>query len=189
VVAGQTEYKIEGQKGLPFAVTAQVRMTRPHKAALMAVRSLNIEVPANGIALPEPNPLAHLVFEVMKAGAGSAPASITHGAVGIPKGDAKNRVVDYLKSQNVPNARDVARDLWVEHCTDAPEVPADDLAKVLDAAAEWVENNRPSNGSDESTTATSGEGPAASGSSPEPLPLPPENEAVNAAVRARGGKL
>lgn len=111
-VAGQTEYKVEAHKGTPFAVTAQVRMTKPHRATLVAVRSLDVEVPARGLALPDENPLGHLVFDVLGAGKESAPAQIVHGEVGLSVADAKNKLVAVLTERNVPGPTDVARAAW-----------------------------------------------------------------------------
>lgn len=67
-VAGETEWKVEAERTLPFAVTGWVRMRRPHQATLIAARSLHVDVPANGLRLPEENPLEHLVFEILGAG-------------------------------------------------------------------------------------------------------------------------
>lgn len=174
-VAGQTEYKVEAQKGLPFAVTAQVRMSRPHTATLVAVRSLHVDVPAKGIQLPEPNPLAHLVFDVMKAGPGSTPAQITHGVVGLSVKEAKDRLLDFLNRENVPDPKIVARTLWDKHAgTDAPEITPDHLVAILDAAAEWVA----AQGHEEPPAAPAEEGPAAPG--PSSPPLTPQLVAVRA---------
>lgn len=111
-VVGQTEYKVEAHKGTPFAVTAQVRMTKPHTATLVAVRSLDVEVPARGLSLPDDNPLGHLVFDVLGAGKESAPAQIVHGAVGLSVADAKNKLVAVLTERNILGATDVARSAW-----------------------------------------------------------------------------
>lgn len=111
-VAGQTDYKVEAHKGTPYAVTAQVRMTKPHTATLVAARSLDVEVPARGLGLPDDNPLGHLVFDVLGAGRESAPAQIVHGAVGLSVADAKNRLVALLGARNIPGAMDVAKAAW-----------------------------------------------------------------------------
>lgn len=111
-VAGQTDYKVEAHKGTPFAVTAQVRMTKPHTATLVAVRSLDVEVPARGLKLPDENPLGHLIFDVLGAGKESAPAQVVHGEVGMSVADAKNRLVAVLAARNVPGSMDVAKQAW-----------------------------------------------------------------------------
>lgn len=67
-VAGQTEYKIEAQKNLPYVVTAQVRCDSPGVTRLVAVRSLRVHVEPKGLALPKANPLDHAVFDIMGAG-------------------------------------------------------------------------------------------------------------------------
>jgi len=70
-VANQTEWKVDAQKGTAAAATAWVRMSRPHTATLIAVRSFTVEVPAKGLVLPEDppgGPLEHLVFGVLGVG-------------------------------------------------------------------------------------------------------------------------
>lgn len=77
-VAGQTEYRVEAQKSLPYAVSAQVRMQAPHKATLVAARSLHVDIPARGLPLPDETPLAHLVFDVLGAGKSWSVAPVVH---------------------------------------------------------------------------------------------------------------
>jgi len=69
-VAGQTEWSVDVQKTTPAAVSAWVRMRRPHTATLIGVRSLHVEVPNGGLLLPADNPLEHLIFELLGGGTG-----------------------------------------------------------------------------------------------------------------------
>lgn len=140
-VVGQTDYKVEAHKGTPFAVTAQVRMTKPHTATLVAVRSLDVEVPARGLKLADENPIGHLVFDVLGAGAESAPAQIVHGEVGMSVADAKHRLLAALSARNVPGAMDLARQVWDQHGPKGTdEVSGAQLDTVIDAAEAMAAN-------------------------------------------------
>jgi hypothetical protein len=66
-VANQTEWSVEAEKSTPFAVSAVLRMTRPHVATLMSARSLHVDVPGKGQVLKVDGPVEHLVFEILKA--------------------------------------------------------------------------------------------------------------------------
>lgn len=138
-VAGQTDYKIEAEKGTAFAVTVQVRMTRPHTASLVAIRSLHADLPARGLALPDKDPLAHVVFDVMGAGEGSGPAQITHGSVGIPRGEAKTQLVELLTRSGNPYPKETASALWGKVIGGDPEELTDDQWSLLEAAATETE--------------------------------------------------
>ena len=76
-VAGQTEWSVDVQKTTPGAVSAWVRMRRPHTATLVGVRSLHVEVPSGGLTLPAEHPLEHLVFGVLGAEDGFAESTRT----------------------------------------------------------------------------------------------------------------
>lgn len=67
-VPGQTDYSIKAHKSLPFAVNAHVRMLPGHQATLISARSLQVDVPRNGISLDQEKPLEHLVFGILHAG-------------------------------------------------------------------------------------------------------------------------
>lgn len=92
-VNGQTDYKIEAHKSTVFQVSAHVRVDGPKKARLMSVRSLHVEVPPNGLALPEANPLEHVVFDVLGAGGAFGTSSAVAPKIGRPAGDAKTELV------------------------------------------------------------------------------------------------
>lgn len=113
-VAGQTEWKVDAEKGLAFACSAWVRMTRPHTATLLGARSLHVDVPAKGLLLPPENPLEHLIFEVLGAGGDFAESTRVAPSVGTPKAEAKNLLVERLKAggQAPDVAVETARALW-----------------------------------------------------------------------------
>jgi hypothetical protein len=73
----KTVWKPDAQKRWPHVVTARVRMDRPHKATLTACRSLDVEVPTKGLALPDANPLEHLVFSIMGVAGFGKPSATT----------------------------------------------------------------------------------------------------------------
>lgn len=190
-VAGQTEYRIEAEKSTPYAVKAQVRMTKPHTATLVSVWSLDVDLPRQGLRLPDDKPLGHLVFEVLGCGVSSGASQITHGAVGMPVLDAKHRLLSYLQSQGVPSEREVARRLWAQHGTDASEIPADQLTELMEAASRHVDAVR-ANGGATDTQKGGDDGPASGGDAapsgdgadghdvgrtePEPAPSPDRGE-------------
>jgi hypothetical protein len=113
-VAGETEYRIEAQKALPNNVTAIVRVEAVKRLRLTGARSIHVEVPRQGIALPEDAPLAHLVFGILGAGSafGSSPA--IDPQFGRTARDAKSELVDLLKSTglNDDEAKSRAGDVW-----------------------------------------------------------------------------
>lgn len=140
-VSGQTDYRVEAEKSTVFAVTAQVRIGADHRATLVAVNSLDAQVPAKGLLLPEDLPLGHLVFEVLGCTATTGPQRITHGAVEIPRAEAMRRLLGYL-TPNVPDPQSAARVIWdADPKSGAEEFAPDDLVRILDAAGEYVERH------------------------------------------------
>lgn len=113
-VAGETEWKVEAEKGLAFACSAWVRMRRPHTATLIAARSLHVDVPGAGLPLPGENPLEHLIFEVLGAGGGFAPSTRVEASIGKTKAEAKTALVERFKAAGLaPDvAVEEARSLW-----------------------------------------------------------------------------
>ena len=141
-VSGQTDYKVECEKGTPFAMTAQVRMSKPHTATLVAVRSLDVQLPEKGLQLPDDNPLGHLVFEVLKCGVDTVAANVTHPTVGIPKPEAMQRLADYLTREGF-DPKQWARPIWdADPMANADELAPEDVVRILDAAAAFVEEQR-----------------------------------------------
>lgn len=140
-VTGQSDYTVEAHKSTPFAVKAQVRMTKPHTATLVAIHKLGAHVPLKGVKLPDENPLGHVVWEIL--GAGTGPAHIVDGEIGLTVGVAKQQLLAVLDTRGVPNPRDVALGIWGEHGPgDVDEVSADVMKRLL-AAAEQVASRRP----------------------------------------------
>lgn len=159
-VAGQTDYSIHGHKGTPFAVKAHVRMTKPHRATLLAVAALEADLPAGGRVLADANPLAELVFDVLGCGADSVARPITHGSLGIPVPDAMKRLLELIKRQGLDDeaAKPVARGLWNRHVpSGTEELSPAQLAVILDAAAELP-----------AEVAGEGSAPSATGTAPSP---------------------
>lgn len=170
-VANETDYKVEAEKGTPFAATAQVRMTKPHKATLVAVRSLDVDVPEKGIALPDVNPLGHLVFDLLGCGEGTVAANITHGVVGLPTPEAKNRLLDLVSRHGYSGdeAKAKAAELWT--LPPGAEVAPAALASVLDAAAEALDKNTTEKGAGADGPASDGDAGSDSEPTPETGPL------------------
>lgn len=142
-VANQTDYKVECEKGTPFAMKAQVRMTKPHTATLVAVGSLDVQIPEEGLRLPDENPLGHLVFDVLGCTPAAGGQRITHGTVGLSIGEAKTRLLDLVKrlgNEDGDAAKTTAGRLWARYVPGKPEeISPDDLTEVIDKAAAWLE--------------------------------------------------
>lgn len=112
-VANQTMWSIEAEKTTTSWVSAWVRMKRPHQATLIAVRSLDIEVPAEGIRLPEEGVLDHLVFDILGAGGFAASSAVqTQLGTSIPR--AKAQVLAAVKGTGLSDdeAKAEAARLW-----------------------------------------------------------------------------
>jgi hypothetical protein len=142
-VAGQSEWKVDAEKGIAFAATAWVRMTRPHAATLIAVRSLHAEVPAKGLRLPESNPIEHLVFDVLGASSGFVAGQRVMPVQGVDIGPAKNRLMDTLfRCGFDPDAAKAkAQEMWVKEFGlhkpgEHPEVTPAELTALILAATE-----------------------------------------------------
>lgn len=67
-VAGQTDYRVDIQKGTPFALDGTVRMRLGQPPLVTTAKSLRFQVPSEGLELPADEPLAHLVFDLFGAG-------------------------------------------------------------------------------------------------------------------------
>lgn len=111
-VAGQTDYKVEAHKSTLFQVQAHVRMDSPKHARLMSVRSLHADVPQAGMALPEANPLEHLIFDVLGAGGEFGTSSAVAPQIGRPVAEAKTALVELFTKENVPDAKTAAAEVW-----------------------------------------------------------------------------
>jgi len=67
-VAGQTDYRVDIQKGTPFALDGTVRVRLGKPPLVTTAKSLRFQVPSEGLELPNDEPLAHLVFDLYGAG-------------------------------------------------------------------------------------------------------------------------
>lgn len=115
-VPGQTEYRVQVEKGTPFAVTAQVRCKRsPRTVQLVAAASLGVDM-ADGrpVDLPMENALEHLVFEVLGAGANFAPIKVV-GEAGFTAAEAKHSLLATAArtESNHGRAMELAAKAWV----------------------------------------------------------------------------
>lgn len=136
-VSGETDYTIQGHKGTPFAAKAHVRMSKPHTATLLGVASLNVDVPTNGLRLPDDNPLGHLVFDILGCGPDSVARTVVQGSLGIPVPEAMKKVLDVVTRQGATDPKATARALWDAHIPGGTsEVSPDQLVALLDLAAE-----------------------------------------------------
>lgn len=129
------------EKNTEGVVSAIIRIRRPHAARLIGVRSLTIEVPGDGLALPDQGMLDHVVFEILGAGGFAASTSVA-ATTGMPTPAAKASVLDRVKAAYPDSLTDKERAeeagrLWVLYGlpSKVEEVPADKVnALLLDIA-------------------------------------------------------
>jgi len=192
-VEGKTDYKVEAEKGTPFAVTAQVRMSLPHTATLVAVRSLDVALPEGGLRLADDNPLGHLVFDVLGCGTDTVAAQITHASVGLSKNEAKQRLLALVTRsgfEDPESAKAKASVLWSEYFpAEVEEVAPARMAEVLDAVAEVLEDTTEGAGADDPASdgdaALSGDGADGQDvgrTEPEPAPATQQGEGEASAL-------
>lgn len=125
-VTGQLDYRVEAHKSLPFSVNAHIRKGKDHSSTLVSVRKLGLEVPSGGLKLPDGNPLAHVTFEILGAGAEFAASAPTQAQGGFSKAAAKNQLVDLLAAAGSTDPKGDAASIW------AAVVPAETV-DVTDA--------------------------------------------------------
>jgi len=143
-VAGETEWRVEAEKNLAFAVSAWVRMTRPHTATLVGARSLRVEIPRNGLRLPDENPLEELVFAVLGAGAeGFGTSNRVVPSIGVDRATAKTHLLELLAELGLarPAALEVAAAVWPAE--NPAEITSDQWAAIEAAAKKAVEELAP----------------------------------------------
>lgn len=133
-VQGQTDYRVEAHKSLPFASNAHIRKHPDHSSTLMWVRKVGMDVPAKGLALPsDQNPIAHVVFDILGAGSTFAASAPIQAQGGFTKAAAKNQLVELLTAAGASEPTSMAAELW------AAIVPAETV-DVTDALWGRLEN-------------------------------------------------
>jgi len=139
-VSGETEYRVEAQKNLPFVAAAQVRCDGPRRTRLVAVTHLHADVGRDGLVLPEDAPLEHVVFTVMGAGQPFARSTRTEPQMSNGVVWAKNELVRLFVEAGWSDdeARGAAADVWRNGpCPDRSkddDVSDDDWAALEEAA-------------------------------------------------------
>lgn len=125
------------EKNTEGVVSAIIRIRRPHAARLIGVRSLTIEVPGDGLALPDQGMLDHVVFEILGAGGFAASTSVA-ATTGMPTPAAKASVLDRVKVAYPDSLTDKERAeeagrLWALYGlpSKVEEVPADKVQALL----------------------------------------------------------
>lgn len=94
-------WRVEAEKTLTWDCTAWVRVERSRPPRLNAVRSLTVDLPAEGMLLPRANALDYLVFDVLGAGVEFGTRTSAAPEVGIAAVDAKKRLLAFLAAQGV----------------------------------------------------------------------------------------
>lgn len=184
-VAGQTEWSIDIEKTTTSWVSAWVRIVRPHQARLIGVRSLTVDVPLNGLDLPDAGMLDHLVFEVLGAGGESFGESTAVGVqAGVPIVEGKVRLLGTVKASAPALSDDEAKAEAVRLWTEAGfpsgdgEVSKEALTALLLAVAEGTTGPTPPDDGggapDGHQAAQNRSGAAPEPPSPDPPPGPTE---------------
>lgn len=89
-----SEWSVDIEKTTPAAATVWIRLRRPHRATLVGIRKLGVEIPPQGLALPDENVIDHVVFEILGAGAGFAVVTAPAPTLEIDRAEAKRRLVE-----------------------------------------------------------------------------------------------
>jgi hypothetical protein len=124
-VAGQTDYRVDIQKGTPFALDGTVRMRLGHPPLVTTAKSLRFTVPANGLELPADDALAHLVFDLYGAGE----------QVTLTERQAKSALLAACRalSSDEEQAKALAAEVWAAEARYASEFDAEAMARILAA--------------------------------------------------------
>lgn len=106
-VANQTEYRVDIQKGTPFAVDGSVRMRGAKPPLVTAASSLLFTVPDGGLEVTDSEPLAEVVFGLFAAG--------TEVTLSVPK--AKAALIAHARALDLNQAQAVAAATaaWTQH--------------------------------------------------------------------------
>jgi hypothetical protein len=200
----ETVWSTVVEKNTEGVVSAIVRVRRPHAARLIGVRSLTIEVPGDGLALPDQGMLDHVVFEILGAGGFAASTSVA-ATTGMPTPAAKASVLDRVKAAYPDSLTDKERAeeagrLWALYGlpSKVEEVPADKvnalLLDIADGKTQVPPEEPPEGEGQEPTTPPQepqdGPGEAAAPDAPpaqeEPVEEPPAETAETADQTADG---
>lgn len=138
-VAGRKVWKVEAQKSLPAVVSAWVRVERPHKARLIGVRHLHVDVPDGGLDLGDgPNLVERVVFDVLGAGQPFGESQTPNATAGINRSEAKERLMRAVASEHSDwdeeKVKAEAASIWKDKIGDA-DPTADLLTAALEAVA------------------------------------------------------
>lgn len=142
----QKTWKVEAEKTLTWDASAWVRVERGVPPRLNAVRSLSVDLPTEGMALPRANTIEYLVFDVLGAGVEFGTRSSAAPEVGIHSTDAKKRLLAFVLAQ--PNmtedlAKQRASHVWRRAgLQDRAEVTNADFAEVLRLVAAEAEGSQ-----------------------------------------------
>lgn len=131
-VPNQHEYRVDIQKGTPFAVDGTVRCRVGQPPLLTTAKSLRIEVPADGVKLPRDDTLAHVLFDVLGAGE----------VVTLNVARAKSSLVAYARALGLTaqEATDIAAAAWAKHAGHETAFDGELMAKLTDAVEIEVGN-------------------------------------------------
>lgn len=155
VVENETEWKVQTEGNLKFEVDAWVRMQRGAPPMLMGAGSMDVDVPAQGLALPSGHikdesycgVVSTLVFDMLGAGNGGqfAKSSNVTACVGRTVLEAKNGLVGRLLrscGSDVEVAKVEAQKVWVaaglEHFPKDGEINDDTWARLCELTADAI---------------------------------------------------
>ena len=94
-----SEWTRDLEKGTVFATTAVVRTRHPKPPVVSSVNSLRVEMPSSGVLdLPDTDPLAFLIFDLLGAGGGFVPERInTVDGAALHIGHAKRKLLTMVE--------------------------------------------------------------------------------------------
>lgn len=124
-VKGETAYRVDIQKGTPFALDGTVRMRIGQPPLVTTAKSLRFQVPANGLELPADDPLPHLVFDLYGAGT----------EVRLNQTQAMKALLSMAVALGWPEdeAKDHCREVWRVASAKYVDFGADEMAELKDA--------------------------------------------------------
>lgn len=120
-----TAYRVDIQKGTPFALDGTVRMRLGQPPVVTTAKSLRFQVPADGLELPADDPLSHLIFELYGAGT----------EVRLNQAQAKKALLSMARNLGWPEeeAKAHAAEVWRVASSQYTEFGADAMAALYDA--------------------------------------------------------
>lgn len=118
----EKEWSVDIEKTTPAASTAWIRIRRPHAATLVGIRKLGVEIPPQGLVLPNENVIDHVVFEILGAGSGFAVVTAPAPTMEIDRAEAKTRLLQAVETL-FPNLTNIEQKAEAGRIWGAAQIP------------------------------------------------------------------